>query len=221
MKNFISEIKKINTDGLIYEFSTISIDMFNKLEYTKDVELPPILRYGKIQIPIVKLFAWDFPNIAFLSVKESNDYRHARRVSTVGQLIDLYREYDNKHSAAESIKNSDADGAFRVLLGMTAEQFLYQNWQLIFEKFNRDYYILLAATDFERREKIDTNTAVKDVLGYSADDYIAILLMVFWLCSKFPDPLSAPESLYYRKENTILPPDNITKFIEYYSCTYE
>ena len=196
MKNFISEIKKINTDGLIYEFSKISIDMFAKLECARDVELPPILRYGKMQRPIVQLLAWDFPNIAFLSVKESNDYRHASRVSTVGQLIDLYREYDNKHSAAESIKNADADGLFRVLLGMTAEQFLYQNWRWIFEKFNRDYYILLAATDFEHREQIDTNTVVKDVLGYSADDYIAILLMVFWLCSKHPDPLSAPENLY-------------------------
>ena len=151
MKNFISEIKKINTAGLIYEFSKISIDMFAKLECARDVELPPILRYGKMQRPIVQLLAWDFPNIAFLSVKESNDYRHANRVSTVGQLIDLYREYDNKHSAAESIKNADADGLFRVLLGMTAEQFLYQNWRWIFEKFNRDYYILLAATDFEHR----------------------------------------------------------------------
>lgn len=221
MKNFISEIKKINTDGLIYEFSKISIDMFAKLECARDVELPPILRYGKMQRPIVQLLAWDFPNIAFLSVKESNDYRHASRVSTVGQLIDLYREYDNKHSAAESIKNADADGLFRVLLGMTAEQFLYQNWRWIFEKFNRDYYILLAATDFEHRGQIDTNTVVKDVLGYSADDYIAILLMVFWLCSKHPDPLSAPENLYCRKEDTILTRNNITRFIEYYSCTYK
>lgn len=221
MKNFISEIKKINTAGLIYEFSKISIDMFAKLECARDVELPPILRYGKMQRPIVQLLAWDFPNIAFLSVKESNDYRHANRVSTVGQLIDLYREYDNKHSAAESIKNADADGLFRVLLGMTAEQFLYQNWRWIFEKFNRDYYILLAATDFEHRGQIDTNTVVKDVLGYSADDYIAILLMVFWLCSKHPDPLSAPENLYCRKEDTILTRNNITRFIEYYSCTYK
>ena len=98
MKDFVSEIKKINTDGLIYKFSEISIDMFKKVQ------------------------CWDIPNIAFLSVKESNDYRHADKVSSVGQLVDLYREYDNEHSAAESIKNA-ADGVFRVVLGMTAEQF--------------------------------------------------------------------------------------------------
>ena len=45
--------------------------------------------------------------------------------------------------------------------------------------------------------------------------------MIFWLCSHHPDPLSAPESLYCRKENTILTTDNITKFIEFYSCSYK
>jgi len=45
--------------------------------------------------------------------------------------------------------------------------------------------------------------------------------MVFWLCSKHPDPLSAPENLYCRKEDTILTRNNITRFIEYYSCTYK
>ena len=219
MRDFISEIKKINTDGLIYKFSEISIEMFKKNQYMRKVERP-VIRYGRNQKLIVQLSAWDIPNIAFLSVKESNDYRHADKVSSVGQLVDLYREYDNEHSATESIKNA-ADGVFRVVLGMTAEQFQYQNLWWIYEKFNRDYYILLAGKNFEHRSKIDTNAAVKEVFGCSVDDYIAILLMIFWLCSQHPDPLSAPESLYCRKENTILTTENITKFIGYYSCDYK
>lgn len=219
MKNFVSEIKKINTDELIYKFSEISIEMFKANQYMRKVEIP-VIRYGRNQKLIVQLSAWDIPNIAFLSVKESNDYRHADKVSSVGQLVDLYREYDNEHSAAESIKNAD-DGVFRVVLGMTAEQFQYQNLWRIFEKFNRDYYILLAAKNFEHRNEIDTNAAVKEVFGCSADDYVAILLMIFWLCNQHPDPLSAQENLYCRKENTILTKKNISKFIEYYSCDYK
>ena len=99
MKNFISEIKKVETDRLIYSLSRISIDMFknNKCE----IEVPiPVLRYGKRQNLIVNLFAWDIPNIAFLSVKESNDYRHSDKMVSLGQLINLYREYENDHSAA-------------------------------------------------------------------------------------------------------------------------
>ena len=90
MRDFISEIKKINTDGLIYKFSEISIEMFKKNQYMRKVERP-VIRYGRNQKLIVQLSAWDIPNIAFLSVKESNDYRHADKVSSVGQLVDLYR----------------------------------------------------------------------------------------------------------------------------------
>lgn len=150
IKNFVSEVKKINTDGLIYKFSEISIEMFKNNQCMRKVEIP-VIRYGKCQKLTVQLSAWDIPNIAFLSVKESNDYRQADKVASIEQLVDLYREYDNEHSSAESIKNADSDEVFRVVLGMSAEQFQYQNLWWIFEKFNRDYYILLAAKNFEHR----------------------------------------------------------------------
>ena len=220
MKDFVSEIRRINTDGLIYKFSEISIEMFKSNQSRRIVEIP-IIRYGREQKVIIQLAAWDIPNIAFLSVKESNDYRHADKVVSIEQLANLYREYDNKHSSADSIKNADSDGVFRVILGMTAEQFEYQNLKWIFDKFNRDYYILLAAKNLAHRSELDTNAVVEEVFGYSVDDYIAILLVVFWLCSQHPDPLAAPEKLYCRKENTILTKKNIMRFIEYYSCDYK
>lgn len=218
--NFISEIRKIHTDGLIYRFAELSIEMFNKNQCMREVEIP-VIRFGKRQKKIVELVAWDFPDIAYLSVKNSTDYRNAASVASIGQLIDLYRDYCNEHSPADLIKDADLDGVHRILLGMTAEQFQYQNLWHIFEKFNRDYYILLAATDFEHRGEVNTDAVVNDVFGYSADDYIAVLLMVFWLCTQHPDPLSAPETLYHRKKQTILTKDNIKRFVEYYSCTYK
>lgn len=220
MKDFISEIKKINTDGLIYKFSEISIDMFKNNQYIRNVEIP-VICYGRKQKMIVQLSAWDIPNIVFLSVKESNDYRRANKLASVGQLINLYMEYENKHSAAEIIKDANGDEVFRVVLGMTAEQFQYQNLYWIFEKFNRDYYILLAAKNFEHRSKIDINEIVKEVFGYSADDYISILLMVFWLSMQQPSLLSVTENLYYKEENKVLSIKNIIRFIEYYSCNYK
>ena len=220
MSDFISEIRKINTDSLIYKFSEISIEMFKKNQFWREVE-GPILHYGKRRKMIVQLSAWDILNIAFLFVKNCNDYRHAKKIASIGQLVDLYRKYEDEHSAAEYIKNAESNDVFRVVLGMTAEQFHYQNLWWILEKFNRDYYILIAAKNFEHRNEIDTNAIVKEVFGYSADDYIAILLIIYWLCSQYPDPLSAPENLYHKKENTILTSENITKFVEYYSCDYE
>lgn len=49
MRDFISEIKKINTDGLIYKFSEISIEMFKKNQYMRKVERPVIYAMEEIK----------------------------------------------------------------------------------------------------------------------------------------------------------------------------
>ena len=121
MKDFISEIRRINTDGLIYAFSEKSIDMYKNNQFTQNIEIP-IIRYGKRKKMIVQLSAWDIQNIVFLSVKMSNDYRHADKMSSMEWLISLYRDYENEHSSAEDIQNTNGNEVFRIVLGMTAEQ---------------------------------------------------------------------------------------------------
>ncbi|MDD6042242.1 MAG: hypothetical protein PUB87_00635 [Eubacteriaceae bacterium] len=174
--------------------------MFKNNQYVSNVEIH-VMRYGKRKKQIVKLAAWDIPSIAFLAVKESNDYRYADKVASLGQLVALYRKYENEHSSAVSIENAEGDDVFRVVLGMTAEQFKYQNLYQIFEKFNRDYYLLLAAKDFDHRSEIDTNAIVTEVFGYSADDYVTILITVFYLCEQHPNPLHFIDNLHCRQEN--------------------
>ena len=221
MADFISEIKRINTDGLIYWFSQQSIEMFKTQESLKQIEIP-VIRYGRPQRLCVQLSAWDIPDIDYLSVKFSNDYRSSKKRCPPNQLVNLYRDYDNEANSPEIIKNMELeqDGLFRVILGMTAEQFQYNNMAWIFERFNRNYYILLAAPNFAHRFEIDVNNLINQIFGCTADDYIAILLMVFWLCSQSPLPLTAPPHLYQRKEVTILTEENLTKFIAYYTCSY-
>lgn len=222
MADFISEIKKINTDSLIYKFAQQSIEMFKKGEDMKRVEIP-VIRYGRQQKLCVQLTAWDILNIDYLSIKYSNDYRDGARKSSLGQLVNLYRKYENKTSVPKKLKSPviDPDDLFRVILGMTAEQFQYHSMVWLFERFNRNYYILLAAPSFEHRFEIDADNLMREVFGYTADDYVAILLVVFWLCSQSPLPLTAPPHLYHRKEKTVLTEENLTKFIEYYTCSYQ
>ena len=73
---------------------------------------------------------------------------------------------------------------------MTSEQFIFQEQWRLFEKFNRDYHILLAAKNNKHRQKLDINAITNEVFGFSADDYIAVLLIVLWLCSQNPEPLA-------------------------------
>ena len=83
---------------------------------------------------------------------------------------------------------------------MSAEQFQHENISWIFEKFNRDYYILLAVNDFEHRPLLDAESAVKEMFGLSADEYIMVLLMVFGLSKLNPIPLGVFIFMFTRKQ---------------------
>lgn len=220
MSDFITEIRKIPTDKMLYVLSNISMKMFEILEH--QIQLPLELSYNGVKkTGSVMLMGWDIHSIAFHSVINSNDYRTSSKEVSFPKLINLYRGYDNEHSAAEAISNANFDGVFRILMGMTSEQFLFQQPGLIFEKFNRDYYILLAADNFEHRSELDVNAIMKDTFGYSADDYIALLLILFWLCSKSPEPLKVMDEVRNDSWSTLLSHENISRMVQYYSCSYE
>ena len=97
---------------------------------------------------------------------------------------------------------------------MTAEQFAYENLYWLFEKFSRDYYILFAAENFEHRSIIDTDAIVREIFGIPVNDYVLILVTVFWLCCQHPDPLSAPEELYRNVNSTVLTLENLSNFFK-------
>ena len=220
MRDFITEIRKIPTSRVLLTLSEISIDMFRKMECRKDIDVE-VVKNGLVRTGKVALLGWDIQNIAFLSVKHSNDYRDSNSSTSVSEIINLYRKYDNDHSAAEQLRESDIDGVFRIIMGMSSEQFPFQQLGIIFEKFNRDYYILMAADHFEHHSKLDMNGIVEDTFDYSADDYVAVLMMVFWLCNQSPIPLRAMERVSLEKESDLISVENLTKFIDYYSCTYK
>ena len=220
MSDFITEIRKIPTDKMLYVLSNVSMKMFEILEH--QIQLPLEFSYNGIKkTGSVMLMGWDIHSIAFHSVTNSNDYRTSSKEVSFPKLINLYRGYDNEHSAAEAISKADFDGVFRILMGMTSEQFLFQQPGLIFEKFNRDYYILLAADNFEHRAELDVNAIFKDTFGYTADDYIALLLILFWLCSKSPEPLKVMDEVRNDNWSTLLSHENISRMVQYYSCSYE
>lgn len=220
MKDFITEIGKIPTNTLLYTFSQMSIEMFKQQECQKKIPIA-IMNQGCIKKGAVLLMGWDIHSIAYYSVVHSNDFRTTSKEPSVEEIINLYRRYDNENSVANQLAGADLDGVFRIIMGMTSEQFMFQQLNLVFEKFNRDYYILLAAEHFKHRSELDVNCIVKETFGYSAADYIAMLMMVFWLCNQSPVPLKAMDIVKLETESPLLSRDNLERFIQYYSCTYE
>ena len=220
MKDFIAEIRKIRTDELILELSELSIQMFqSETRHMKNLPIQ-VNQFGVWQNKEVLLTAWDILNVEFLSIKNSNDYRDSKQKSSIGELINLYRGYENAQKDLEYLKDGSLNEVFRTILGMTAEQFQYQNFEYFFERFNRNYYILVAAEEFEHRGCLDASAAVNNVFGYSIQDYLSVMLMVYWLCSKCPEPLSAPENIYKKIDATVFTKENITNFVKHYSCSY-
>lgn len=220
MKDFVAEIKRINTDGIIFEFSKASIEMFQNQQCQKAFDLI-VTNYGITNKRHVLLSAWDIQDVAYLSVVHSNDYRRKDEFPTIGRLINLYRGYENANSIAGELRDSDINRIFRAILGMTAEQFLFQNIGWIYEKFNRDYYILIAAKNFEHQSLLNVNAISKELLGLSADEFIMVLLMIFGLCSRNPIPLERYNRMDLAELPPILSKENIETVINYYSCTYK
>lgn len=199
MDNFITAIRKTNTDGLIFFFSRLSIEMFKNNEYIMNLQYP-LFKNGLLQNHTVTLMGWDILSIEYLSVKYSNDYRYSKKRKSPAELVGLYRSYENKNQHNSKSFSDNLSDIFQTILGMTAEQFAYNNLYWIFEKFNRNYYILVAAENMEHRHGIDVNAITKDVFGLSAKDYISVFTMLMWLCMQNPEPLSAPDELFRKKK---------------------
>lgn len=230
MKNFESFIKDYSTRDFIYFFSDISATLFKKQISEEKENLNCCMTFpvnavlhGFInrQVPVM-LSAWDIQGMAYLSVVHSNDYRkNVMQMEQAGTAVNLYRGYENDHSKSESIKDAKIQDVFKFMMGMTYEQFKYQNLAWTFQNFNRNYHILFGSDKIHREKIIDINEITKDLFGLSVDELLSVEMIVLWLCSQHPDPLSAPEQLYQRKEKSILTKENLQKIIDYYSITYD
>ena len=171
----------------------------------------------------VMLSAWDIHHIQYLAIKNSNDHRSLtiRNIGEVSQLVNRYRGHENSCSNAEYLGSAKLHGILKYLMGMTSEQFLYHNKSLgwAIERFNMNYHILVTSQSIKR--VINVDDIIKEKFGLSAEELMAILLLIFWLCNQNPDILTAPENLYRKKENTVFTKESIEKVVHYYTVSYD
>lgn len=230
MKNFISFIKKYSTRDFIYLFSNKSIEILKKqLRYNeKDMnccmKFPlNIIKSGFIHKQVnVMLSAWDIQDMAYLSIRNSNDYRHDDLLSQdMGMIVNLYRGYENEHSKSEFLKDADSADIFKIMMGMTYEQFKYQNLAWTIQNFCRNYHILIGSPNINREKIIYINQITDELFGLNVDELLAVEMMILWLCSQNPSPLTASEKLYNRSETGVITKEAIEKVVGYYSVTYK
>lgn len=139
----------------------------------------------------------------------------------IATSVNLYRGYENKHSDSEYLKKAELQDVFKFMMGMTYEQFKFQNLSWTYQNFNRNYHILVASNNICRDTIVDINVITKEIFGLDVDETLTVELIILWLCSQHPDPLSAPDGLYRKKEQSILTRENIKKIIDYYAISYD
>ncbi len=219
MKSFIQTIKGISAEKLIHQFAEISVDMCRKQEYLREVNVQ--FFQGNVRRSMtVNLSAWDIHGIQYHVICNSNDYRNSNSVYTIGQIVNLYRIFEDQESPAEDLREADLSGVFKILFGLISEQLPFQNMGWIYENFNRNYHILVSSDKINRNLTISLEQIIREKFGWSISEYLSVQLIIYWLCMQHCDPLTAPESMYRKKNDTVLTKENIRKFIVYYSCNY-
>ena len=135
----------------------------------------------------VMLSAWDIPDMIYTSICRSNDYRNGHMtVDMAGYVINLYRGFENEKSESYYLKDAPIVGAFAYIMGMTYEQFEFQNLARTLQNFNRNYYILVASDKICRKEIIDIKAIIEEQFGFGVDEllmteliYIVVMLSTF------------------------------------------
>ena len=230
MKDFEAFIKTYSTRDFIYFFSQKSVEIYREHIYGDETTFGcsmtfPLeyFQYGfYYRTGNVMLLAWDIPNMAYLSIINANDYRkNVMTEEMVGIGVNLYREYENKHSGSEYLKNAGLPDIHKFVMGMSYEQFKYRNPEWIYQNFNRNYHILIGSSNINRNKLVDANMITKELFELTVEETLAVEWTVLWLCYNCPAPLSLSEKKYRKKDERILTKNNIERIIDYYSVTYE
>lgn len=227
MREFLSIIKEYSTRDFIYFFSQKSIEMYNKQLEPSDDEIKGSMTFTlntpgfRGKNPQAILSAWEIQDIAYLSIVNANDYRKKIMChDDVASVVNQYRKYANDYNGERYESDAKEQNIFKYLVGMTYEQFNYQNLAWTFQNFNRNYHILLASESICRENIRNICDITKEILDLNVDEFITLELILWWLCSQDPSPLNISEQVYKKSETSILTKGNIEKIIDYYSVTY-
>lgn len=221
MPGFISLIRKYRLDELLYIFADMSIKMFKANKSL--ISIPMIIRQrGYSKKVEVGVSVWDILSIEYNAVCNSNDYR-SRSISSdqdISEIINEYRGFENDDSGSEILQDASISEIFKFMFGITTEQFLFFNMSWVFQSYNRNYHILKKTRTEIQGNGINIDEITMEKFGLTSDEFISVMLILFWLCMQHPDPLSAPEELYMKTSDTVLKKENLKKIVDYYSCSY-
>lgn len=173
----------------------------------------------------ITVAAWNLSEVAYHAIITTNDYGKSSSDDFLLYAVNehvLFRKAISKENYDATNKD---DILMRILVGLSQQQFWYQEPLWLREEFNRQVEILhkipvsISASELFGRENFDG--VFDEVLHMSIDDFRAVLMLIHALNMAKVDLSKASLPKDVIKIHPSFTDDNLYKVIDFYSASYK
>ena len=171
-------LHRIKLDQLLLLIGNEIRGMFNRNEPMRNI---PVRRFAGplYQKGNVTVAAWNLSDLAYLAIKESNDFRALEpSFNDLVGLCNLILAWDDERSKEEYEGLSKNEKMLKIFVGLSQTQFRYQELHRIRDEFNRQVE-LLEVIPSEIGSQVDLEGVCKEVSGFDLRTFRTILLALF------------------------------------------
>ena len=182
-KDFVTFIRQISTDTIlkcIYELSReVYKDGMDVQKLTKPVYMYDATTREQKTIKTI-IQPWQFADLAYLSIKHSNDYRGRNQLDAntfygVLSEVNSFLDFQSK-KVIENLKNRG--DIYLYLCGFSGEQFKYQKPAQVYYNMIREMYIVFELST-RCNSKIVTSKIIKEEIGVEWKTLIKLLFGIY------------------------------------------
>lgn len=171
-------LRRIKLDRLLLLIANEIRGMFNRNEPMRNI---PVRRFNGplYQKGNVTFAAWNLSDLAYLAIKESNDFQTLEpSFNDLVGLCNLILALDDERSKEEYEGLTKNEKMLKIFVGLSQTQFRYQELHRIREDFNRQVE-LLEVIPSEIGSQVDLEGVCKEVSGFDIHSFRTILLAIF------------------------------------------
>jgi len=194
--------------------------MFNQNKPLKNIPVirfdGPLYQKGKITVT-----AWNLSDLAYLAIKESNDFRTLEpSVNDLLELCNFFLSWDEDRSRTEYEGLSNNEKKLKIFVGLSQKQFPYQERHRIREEFNRQVE-LLEVIPSEIGSQVDLEGVCKQVSGFDLRTFRTILFALFSVAITQSDLSYLISNGSAMKAHAALTARNVLQVTELYTGDYQ
>jgi hypothetical protein len=213
-------LRRIKLDKLLMLIRNEIRGMFNQNKPMSNVNAirfnGPLYQKGKITVT-----AWNLSDLAYLAIKESNDFRALEpSVNDLMGLCNLFLAWDEKRSREEYDGLNNNEKKLKIFVGLSQKQFWYQERYRIREEFTRQVE-LLEVIPSEIGSQVDLEGVCKQVSGFDLRTFRTILIALFSVTITQSDLSYLLSNGSAMKAHAALTARNVLQVTELYTGDYQ